>query len=1387
MHSVSPMDNLPLGKEANGYEKQSNEIDNNNGLTFIDEKKEQQKHIQQTTYTNGDSNHSKEKIVLPVEMASMVPLRTLVGKMINKAHADLMTLTDTLPSMSDVERKRQILNYTTFTRTQFLKLMVLVKWAENADDVQMCQNIMAFLANQNKTFQDTVDYLHKIHVELPAARVRNFDILTAVDVLTTGTYQRMPTKIEDMLPPAPLTDQEVLETFTKMNDEIRVRMLTKEILPSTMQKYRIANGRVYFCVNNEFDVSLTLMGNSDDRKWWIVSLDVLVQPSPGGSASDVDISLNDVQRQRLRASAQRQLAPPEPQNIDNTTNKELPATDANAPSNTISRDTKAPNEQQQPSDRELFFPLVNLYDYLHLFCLNMQLEIVYMQATMMAKTQWLDQLKVHMNSARTSLTLLYWGGGSPTAHWGSPQVLDNSSSQQSQQQPRSTSIEISISNEDTKRTGQTEALNKALSIAVRDEYKGLIQKSGIGASVSLANLDEVNKSKVYNSLKYPKTCLEVLWSGSSDLHTNENLLNSTDMNIEMLLLHITTYHKQSILGKFRQLLNSESAFLEANGLQLVDSLAEDNSTDISSGGQPLVVRYRHDRYIYIDFDSRVGRVKVRETGKHGGDGNAKLGGLEDRLNSDPTNIGRHLLWLRSEVVVHEIVSLAKQLNLQPFHPSQMLLRPDDMLKLFGDLPTTTPDPVELPPSRNRSVAHQQQSMTTSSSASVSSVTSSPSISGKRIGADQVQQQSSKPAYPQHFVFLQFSQFEDWYLVIAVIKNEFQPSLCCLRKINDQNAIYQEFVDLIHVDHEQVWKERFASGRNDVLDLNLGSATKTQQVAGEDLGTHSAKRRRTMTEHDLLSETKRRITEKIDNLSIDLPFLAKLESLSRAFITNRKIELQLHQYRTIRSYTRPFIKSLSGKETRAINHPSADRMEVLCVSQSDLLKTCALRNVDIHTPNPSGAMNATPRMDFFAWVESIAPRMTNEVMLRSSGWWTRGRRQCFVEIQDKVDWGNIPLKSNNVSDHITMDGTNNMLSFVYNDVDSCVDQFLKDWERIFMLANLSRQVSSIWLTKYGDELSFEPCDMRTLTFTYAKDFVCTIRWDSPGKGQARRYMVNFTTSQKHTADLKSSSSTGKNGNTPSDKLYLASAVKRNPHWRVIAFLQDVLNDKRDLIYFVQVLFQTLPLMACLEQLEGDCARSGDVGQVCIIPRASDSVRIMFSSLHGIDIRFQDPSMICISDAAFHHTVYRTLQKTSSTKSIHPPSPYIPPSASSADQGLTEKNTNISSSGITPIKVAQQMICKPFMAFDKVLEDVDQWIFMAPNQQESSSAMEDIITDHNDDEQQQQPWYLSGKYCWVDASEPTVVSFDHGLLCSASLCRNVLFKLQHSCLKNPPVSS
>lgn len=118
----------------------------------------------------------------------------------------------------------------------------------------------------------------------------------------------------------------------------------------------------------------------------------------------------------------------------------------------------------------------------------------------------------------------------------------------------------------------------------------------------------------------------------------------------------------------------------------------------------------------------------------------KLRGLEERLNNDPEDIAQHLLWLRSEIVVREVISLAKQLNLQPYHPSQMNLRPEDLQKLFGD-----------------AIADTATTTTTTTTTTTS---------------------SSK--YPSHCMFLQFSQFEDWYFIIATVKNKFKAWLCCIK-------------------------------------------------------------------------------------------------------------------------------------------------------------------------------------------------------------------------------------------------------------------------------------------------------------------------------------------------------------------------------------------------------------------------------------------------------------------------------------------------------------------------------------------------------------------------------------------------------------------------------
>jgi hypothetical protein len=137
------------------------------------------------------------------------------------------------------------------------------------------------------------------------------------------------------------------------------------------------------------------------------------------------------------------------------------------------------------------------------------------------------------------------------------------------------------------------------------------------------------------------------------------------------------------------------------------------------------------------------------------------------------------------------------------------------------------------------------------------------------------------------------------------------------------------------------------------------------------------------------------------------------------------------------------------ETQVINHPAADKMEVVCVAQKDLLKICAYHFAD------DGTKREKP-LETNPWIEKMLPQMKHDVIIKPSGWWDCGRGDCYVVVQEKFDWKNIPfLQGNEIGDHISLDKSTSVLSFTYPNIDTCIEKFLVDWERIFMMANLTR--------------------------------------------------------------------------------------------------------------------------------------------------------------------------------------------------------------------------------------------------------------------------------------------------------------------------------------------
>uniref|UniRef100_A0AAY4EC91 Mediator of RNA polymerase II transcription subunit 14 n=1 Tax=Denticeps clupeoides TaxID=299321 RepID=A0AAY4EC91_9TELE len=166
------------------------------------------------------------------------------------------------------ELKIEIVQFASRTRQLFVRLLALVKWASNAGKVEKCAMISNFLDQQAFLFVDTADRLASLARDaLVHARLPSFAIPFAIDVLTTGSYPRLPTCIRDkIIPPDPITKSEKQATLNQLNQILRHRLVTTD-LPPQLANLTVANGRVKFRVEGEFEATLTVMGDDPDIPW----------------------------------------------------------------------------------------------------------------------------------------------------------------------------------------------------------------------------------------------------------------------------------------------------------------------------------------------------------------------------------------------------------------------------------------------------------------------------------------------------------------------------------------------------------------------------------------------------------------------------------------------------------------------------------------------------------------------------------------------------------------------------------------------------------------------------------------------------------------------------------------------------------------------------------------------------------------------------------------------------------------------------------------------------------------------------------------------------------------------------------------------------------------
>ncbi|EDV28899.1 uncharacterized protein TRIADDRAFT_52232 [Trichoplax adhaerens] len=243
-----------------------------------------------------NGSHGKQKI----------KLSTLMDFIIQKAYHDLNVLTEILPRKGDVERKIAIYRYSASMRQQFVRLLAIVKWATKAEKIEKCFQLCDFLEQEGKIFVDTADELYRIANEmLPQAKLPYFDLISAAEVLSRGSYSLLPTCIKDkIIPLPPMTRDDKKTTLQKLNEVIKDRLLRSNV-PQGISKTVIGNGQLTLTVEGEFEVVLTLLGDDPALPWRLLSIKILIEEADIGDYLCLSLQLEVLHSQAENLVAHR--------------------------------------------------------------------------------------------------------------------------------------------------------------------------------------------------------------------------------------------------------------------------------------------------------------------------------------------------------------------------------------------------------------------------------------------------------------------------------------------------------------------------------------------------------------------------------------------------------------------------------------------------------------------------------------------------------------------------------------------------------------------------------------------------------------------------------------------------------------------------------------------------------------------------------------------------------------------------------------------------------------------------------------------------------------------------------------------------------------------------
>ena len=264
-------------------------------------------------------------------------------------------------SGANIQKKLRMLNFTSGRRAQFIKILVLLRWAHQAEAVSKVIDLNVWTGTRLQEYKDCISWMGELKRNLVHLRDPNPDIKTALEVLTLGKASWLPDL--GYLSPEPLSARHLLSALRRINTLLSTRLNLHEEIPPAMREFSIGSGRVTFRVPEEFEVDLSMAEEDSSSQLYFIDFRFNFSPS----------------KAKVQASTLRDLLEGE--------------------ANAILRQTG----------------LAGLFEFLHNFTLTHKLSVLRNQAYDMARGYWSEQLQVE--AVHRSIVIQYWTNRPGGKNW----------------------------------------------------------------------------------------------------------------------------------------------------------------------------------------------------------------------------------------------------------------------------------------------------------------------------------------------------------------------------------------------------------------------------------------------------------------------------------------------------------------------------------------------------------------------------------------------------------------------------------------------------------------------------------------------------------------------------------------------------------------------------------------------------------------------------------------------------------------------------------------------------------------------------------------------------------------------------------------------------------